>query len=69
MKWLRLTEAKKYIKKTTDLNIDISRLRCWITLGLKNNSGRRSILRARKFSGQWHTTAEYIDEFIQEQSE
>lgn len=69
MKWLRLVDAKKYIKRKTELDISITRLRCWITSGLVNHSGRRFILQARKRFGQWYTTAEYIDEFIREQSE
>lgn len=69
MKWLRLVEAQKYIKKTTDLNMSAIRLRCWITKGLVNHSGRKVLLRARKRFGQWYTREEYIDEFIREQSE
>lgn len=68
MKWLRLVEAQKHIKKTTDLNITLTRLRSWVTKGLVNHSGQRFILQARKRFGQWYTTAEYIDEFIKEQS-
>lgn len=68
MKWLRLIGAQKYIKTSTGLNISITRLRCWIVKGLVNHSGRRFILQARKRFGQWYTTAEFIDNFIREQS-
>lgn len=69
MKQLRLVEAKKYLKKTTDLDVSTTRLRSWITHGLVNYSGRKVLLRARKRFGQWFTSEEYIDEFIKEQGE
>ena len=69
MKQLRLIEAKKYLKKTTDLDVSVTRLRHWITYGLVNYSGHRVLLRARKRWGMWYTCEEYIDEFIEEQNE
>lgn len=69
MKYLRLIEAKKYLKKTTDLDVSVTRLRYWITCGLVNYSGQKVLLRARKRFGQWFTSDEYIDDFIKEQGE
>lgn len=69
MKWLRLVDAQKYIKKKTNLNIPIHRLRRWINEGLLNHSGFKILLRARKRYGTWFTTDEWIDEFIEEQNE
>ncbi len=63
---LRLKDAKKYIKKTTHLDITLPRLRGWITRGLVSHSGRRSVLRARRKYGVWFTTDRAVDEFIQE---
>lgn len=69
LRWLRLIEAKKHIKKTTDLDISITRLRYWIAHGLVNHSGYRVLLRARKRFGQWWVTDKWLDEFIKEVSE
>jgi hypothetical protein len=69
MKQLRLIEAKKYLKKTTDLDVSVTRLRHWIAYGLVNYSGEKVLLRARKRFGQWWTSDEYINEFIREQGE
>lgn len=69
MKWLRLKDAQKYLKKETGLDVSIARIRNWITKGTVNYSGYKILLRARKRFDMWYTTAEWIDDFIKEQSE
>lgn len=69
MRWLRLTEAQKYVKKTTHLDISVLRIRSWITGGLITYSGYRVVLQARKRFGLWYTREDWINEFIKEQSE